>query len=167
VTLSNCSNNYEPFQFPEKLIPLMITTAVAGKPLPVYGDGGNVRDWLYVADHCAAVDLVVRHGRSHTIGGRSERATSRSSTSCAASSTSAAAACGSMPRAGELRDRSARPRPATPSTPGRIEQELGWRPATTSSRACATPWPGASITATGARSPRRCDGGRLGLRTSH
>jgi dTDP-glucose 4,6-dehydratase len=76
VTLSNCSNNYGPYQFPEKLIPLMIGNAVAGRPLPVYGDGGNVRDWLYVGDHCAAIDLVVRHGRTgrtYNIGGRSER----------------------------------------------------------------------------------------------
>jgi len=76
VTLSNCSNNYGPFQFPEKLIPLMIGNAVAGKPLPVYGDGGNVRDWLFVGDHCAAIDLVVRHGRAgrtYNVGGRSER----------------------------------------------------------------------------------------------
>ena len=76
VTLSNCSNNYGPFQFPEKLIPLMIGNAVAGKPLPVYGDGGNVRDWLYVGDHCEAVERVVRHGRAgrtYNIGGRTER----------------------------------------------------------------------------------------------
>ncbi|HQP42536.1 MAG TPA: dTDP-glucose 4,6-dehydratase [Thermoanaerobaculales bacterium] len=76
VTLSNCSNNYGPFQFPEKLIPLMIGNAVAGKPLPVYGDGGNVRDWLYVADHCAAIERVVRHGRTgrtYNVGGRTER----------------------------------------------------------------------------------------------
>jgi dTDP-glucose 4,6-dehydratase len=76
VTLSNCSNNYGPYQFPEKLIPLMIGNAVAGRPLPVYGDGGNIRDWLYVADHCEAVDRVVRHGRAgrtYNIGGRSER----------------------------------------------------------------------------------------------
>ncbi len=76
MTLSNCSNNYGPYQFPEKLIPLMIGNAVAGKPLPVYGDGGNVRDWLYVADHCEAVERVVRHGRAgrtYNVGGRSER----------------------------------------------------------------------------------------------
>ena len=76
VTLSNCSNNYGPYQFPEKLIPLMITNAVADRPLPVYGDGGNVRDWLYVADHCTAVERVIRHGRAgrtYNVGGRSER----------------------------------------------------------------------------------------------
>jgi dTDP-glucose 4,6-dehydratase len=76
VTLSNCSNNYGPFQFPEKLIPLMIANAVAGKPLPVYGDGCNVRDWLYVGDHCAAIEMVIRRGRTgrtYNVGGRSER----------------------------------------------------------------------------------------------
>jgi len=73
---TNCSNNYGPFQFPEKLIPLMIVNALAGKPLPVYGDGLNVRDWLYVADHCAAVRLALRKGRpgeTYNIGGRAER----------------------------------------------------------------------------------------------
>ncbi len=76
VTLSNCSNNYGPYQFPEKLIPLMVGNAVEGRPLPVYGDGGNVRDWLYVADHCAALDVVIRHGqpgRTYNVGGRCER----------------------------------------------------------------------------------------------
>ena len=77
VTLSNCSNNYGPFQFPEKLIPLMIANALAGRPLPVYGDGSNVRDWLYVGDHCTAIDSVVRRGRSgetYNIGGGAELA---------------------------------------------------------------------------------------------
>jgi len=76
VTLSNCSNNYGPFQFPEKLIPLMIANAMAGKPLPVYGDGSNVRDWLFVTDHCRAIDRVVREGRpgrTYNVGGRTER----------------------------------------------------------------------------------------------
>jgi dTDP-glucose 4,6-dehydratase len=73
---TNCSNNYGPRQFPEKLIPLMIVNALAGKPLPVYGDGGNVRDWLYVADHCAAVRLALARGRpgeTYNIGGNAER----------------------------------------------------------------------------------------------
>lgn len=72
---TNCSNNYGPFQFPEKLIPLMIINAVDGRPLPVYGDGLNVRDWLYVGDHCAAVRLVLHKGRlgeTYNIGGNSE-----------------------------------------------------------------------------------------------
>jgi dTDP-glucose 4,6-dehydratase len=74
---TNCSNNYGPHQFPEKLIPLMISNALAGKPLPVYGDGRNVRDWLYVLDHCAAVRLVLERGRTgetYNIGGRAEKA---------------------------------------------------------------------------------------------
>ena len=75
VTISRCSNNYGPYQFPEKLIPLMIANALADKPLPVYGDGKNVRDWLYVEDHCKAIDLILRHGRVgevYNIGGHNE-----------------------------------------------------------------------------------------------
>src|SRR5687768_771547 len=73
---TNCSNNYGPYQFPEKLIPLMIVNAVNGKPLPVYGDGRNVRDWLYVADHCEAVRMVLARGRpgeTYNIGGNAEK----------------------------------------------------------------------------------------------
>lgn len=76
VLTTNCSNNYGPLQFPEKLIPLMILNAFEGKPLPVYGDGGNVRDWLYVGDHCAAIRAVLGKGRvgeTYNIGGNSER----------------------------------------------------------------------------------------------
>ena len=72
---TNCSNNYGPHQFPEKLIPLMIVNALAGKPLPVYGDGENVRDWLYVGDHCAAIRTVLgcgRPGETYNIGGNAE-----------------------------------------------------------------------------------------------
>ena len=75
VTISRCSNNYGPWQFPEKLIPLMITNALADKPLPVYGNGENVRDWLYVEDHCKAIDLIIhkgRAGRVYNIGGHNE-----------------------------------------------------------------------------------------------
>ena len=73
---TNCSNNYGPYQFPEKLIPLMIGNALAGKPLPVYGDGQNVRDWLYVADHCAAIRRVLEKGSPgevYNIGGGAEK----------------------------------------------------------------------------------------------
>jgi dTDP-glucose 4,6-dehydratase len=76
VLTTNCSNNYGPFQFPEKLIPLMILNALEGKPLPVYGDGQNVRDWLFVGDHCAAIRTVLERGRvgqTYNIGGNSER----------------------------------------------------------------------------------------------
>jgi len=72
---TNCSNNYGPFQFPEKLIPLMISQAIQGKPLPVYGDGKNIRDWLYVRDHCLAIQAVLRQGRIgevYNIGGDAE-----------------------------------------------------------------------------------------------
>ncbi|QHT59254.1 dTDP-glucose 4,6-dehydratase [Paenibacillus lycopersici] len=76
VNITRCSNNYGPYQFPEKLIPLMISHALQDKPLPLYGDGLNVRDWLYVADHCSAIDLVLHHGKAgevYNIGGRNER----------------------------------------------------------------------------------------------
>lgn len=76
VTISRCSNNYGPYQFPEKLIPLMIQKAIHDEKLPVYGNGANVRDWLYVEDHCDAIDLVVRHGKDgevYNIGGHNER----------------------------------------------------------------------------------------------
>ena len=76
VTISRCSNNYGPYHFPEKLIPLMITNALENKRLPVYGKGENVRDWLYVEDHCEAIDLIVRKGRVgeiYNIGGHNER----------------------------------------------------------------------------------------------
>jgi dTDP-glucose 4,6-dehydratase len=76
VLTTNCSNNYGPHQFPEKLIPLMILNACAGKPLPIYGDGENVRDWLYVEDHCRALSTVLAHGHvgeTYNIGGGSEK----------------------------------------------------------------------------------------------
>jgi len=75
--ITNCSNNYGPFQFPEKLIPLMVLNALEGKPLPIYGDGMNVRDWLYVGDHCDAIRTVLAKGRpgnTYNIGGKSEMA---------------------------------------------------------------------------------------------
>ncbi|MBM6618243.1 dTDP-glucose 4,6-dehydratase [Bacillus suaedaesalsae] len=76
VNITRCSNNYGPFQFPEKLIPLMITNAIEGKLLPVYGDGKNIRDWLHVEDHCSAIDLVLQKGKPgevYNIGGNNER----------------------------------------------------------------------------------------------
>ncbi|MGA7307238.1 MAG: GDP-mannose 4,6-dehydratase, partial [Rhodothermales bacterium] len=75
TTISNCSNNYGPYQHPEKLIPLVLGNAVKGEPLPVYGQGINVRDWLYVEDHCRAIDLIVNKGRigeTYNVGGNSE-----------------------------------------------------------------------------------------------
>ncbi|TAK96426.1 dTDP-glucose 4,6-dehydratase [Patescibacteria group bacterium] len=76
VTISNCSNNYGPYMFPEKLMPLFITNLLEGKKVPLYGDGLNVRDWLWVEDHCAAIDLIVRQGKigeTYCIGGNSEK----------------------------------------------------------------------------------------------
>jgi len=75
MTISNCSNNYGPYQFPEKLIPLVILNALDGKPLPIYGDGRNVRDWLYVRDHCSAIWTIMKHGKNgetYNVGGGSE-----------------------------------------------------------------------------------------------
>lgn len=76
VTISRCSNNYGPYHFPEKLIPLMIANALADKPLPVYGNGENVRDWLYVEDHCRAIDLIIHRGKAgevYNVGGHNEK----------------------------------------------------------------------------------------------
>jgi dTDP-glucose 4,6-dehydratase len=76
VLISNCSNNYGPYHFPEKLIPLTILNGLEGRPLPVYGDGSNVRDWLYVDDHAAALELILKRGRpgeTYNVGGRNER----------------------------------------------------------------------------------------------
>lgn len=76
VNITRCSNNYGPYHFPEKLIPLMITNALEGKELPIYGDGKNIRDWLHVKDHCAAIDLVIHKGKPgevYNIGGHNER----------------------------------------------------------------------------------------------
>lgn len=76
VTISRCSNNYGPYHFPEKLIPLMIANALADKPLPVYGEGLNVRDWLYVEDHCKAIDLIIHRGKVgevYNVGGHNEK----------------------------------------------------------------------------------------------
>lgn len=136
VLTTICSNNYGPYQFPEKLIPLVIANALAGKPLPIYGDGMNVRDWLYVSDHCAAIRMVLARGavgQTYNIGGRTE-----------------------MPNLGIVRKICAlldELHPQSPVTPheklimfvkdrpghdrryaidaNKIERELGWRPAET------------------------------------
>ncbi len=135
VVTTNCSNNYGPYQFPEKLIPLMIVNALAGKRLPVYGDGRNVRDWLYVADHCAAIREVLARGRpgeTYNIGGWNEMT----------NLDIVRTVCGLLD--------TLRPDPAGPHArlityvtdrPGhdrryaidarKIERELGWRPAET------------------------------------
>jgi dTDP-glucose 4,6-dehydratase len=133
VLTTNCSNNYGPYQFPEKLIPLMILNAVEGKPLPVYGDGQNVRDWLFVEDHCRALQLVLEKGtpgQVYNIGGRCER------TNLDVVRTIAAivdrlrpglphAPCSNLIKFVEDRPGHDR-RYAIDS--GKIERELGWRP---------------------------------------
>jgi dTDP-glucose 4,6-dehydratase len=129
---TNCSNNYGPYQFPEKLIPLMIGCALAGKPLPVYGDGRNVRDWLYVLDHCEAVRLVLERGRigeTYNIGGNCEKSNiDVVKTICALLDEAA-------PRKGStyadlisfVTDRPGHDRRYAMDT-AKISRELGWRP---------------------------------------
>ncbi len=133
VLTTNCSNNYGPYQFPEKLIPLMIHHALAGKPLPVYGDGSNVRDWLHVADHCAAVRMVLEKGKTgetYNIGGKAE------TTTLALVKTLCGLLDDAVPRKQApysdlisfVRDRPGHDRRYAMDT-ARIERELGWRPA--------------------------------------
>ena len=135
VLTTNCSNNYGPYQFPEKLIPLVITNALAGNPLPIYGDGMNVRDWLYVSDHCSAIRRVLEAGRpgeTYNVGGWNEKPNLEIvHTICALLD--------------ELKPDSAGPRTRliqfVTDRPGhdrryaidarKIERELGWRPAET------------------------------------
>jgi dTDP-glucose 4,6-dehydratase len=131
---TNCSNNYGPYQFPEKLIPLMIHHALAGKRLPVYGDGRQVRDWLYVLDHCAAIRRVLEAGRigeTYNIGGRSEK------TNLEVVNELCAVLDEERPRPGGgsyreqiafVADRPGHDRRYAIDA-GRIERELGWRPA--------------------------------------
>ena len=139
--ITNCSNNYGPYQFPEKLVPLMILNAVEGKPLPIYGDGGNVRDWLYVEDHCAAVLLALQRGRvgeKYNIGGRNQRSNLQVVEAiCSALEEQRPAAENPAMRARGLRryqdlktfvaDRPGHDRRYA-IDPSKIEAELGWRP---------------------------------------
>ena len=131
VVLSNCSNNYGPYQFPEKLIPLMILNGLEGKPLPVYGTGENVRDWLHVEDHARALALVLTKGalgRSYNIGGRNERSNLKV-VETIADLLDEASPLPSGPRCGLITFVGDRPghdlRYAIDAT--RIEAELGWR----------------------------------------
>jgi dTDP-glucose 4,6-dehydratase len=134
VLTSNCSNNYGPLQFPEKLIPLTILNALQGKPLPVYGDGKNVRDWLYVGDHCAAIKVVLSQGKlgeTYNIGGASEKTNIEV----------VKAICTILDELSPLPDRTSRASLITfvKDRPGhdrryamdfaKISRELGWRPA--------------------------------------
>lgn len=131
---TNCSNNYGPYHFPEKLIPLIISNALAGKPLPIYGDGQQVRDWLYVSDHCAAIRTVLASGRPgevYNVGGWNEMANlDVVHTLCDILDTAA-------PKQGSYRDQITyvKDRPGHDRRyaidAGKIERELGWKPAET------------------------------------
>lgn len=133
VLTTNCSNNYGPYQFPEKLIPLVIAKALAGEPLPVYGDGSNVRDWLYVEDHCAAIRAVLAKGRVgevYNVGGDAERRNiDVVNTICALLDVRRPREDG-KPRASQIVFVTDRPghdrRYAIDS--GKLQRELGWRP---------------------------------------
>ena len=135
VVLTNCSNNYGPFHFPEKLIPVIILNALAGKPLPIYGDGSNIRDWLYVEDHADALLLVVQKGavgRSYNIGGENERSNlDLVKTLCAILDAKRPKAAGSY--ADQITFVTDRPGHDARYAidPSRLRDELGWRPSVT------------------------------------
>ncbi len=137
TTLSNCSNNYGPFQFPEKLIPLMILNALEGKPLPVYGDGLNVRDWLFVTDHCSAIWRVMTQadfGATYNVGGRNELPNLRVVEKiCDLVDAKAPPLAGGKPRReliAFVKDRPGHDRRYAIDC-SKIERELGWKPAET------------------------------------
>jgi dTDP-glucose 4,6-dehydratase len=135
VLTTNCSNNYGPFHFPEKLIPLMIVNALAGKPLPVYGDGMQVRDWLYVKDHCSAIRRVLEAGRlgeTYNVGGWNEKPNIEIvHTVCALLDELRPRAEGSYKRLiTHVKDRPGHDRRYAIDA-RKIERELGWRPAET------------------------------------
>lgn len=134
VVTGNCSNNYGPLQFPEKLIPLMIANALAGKPLPVYGDGQQVRDWLYVGDHCAALRRVLdagRPGETYNIGGWNEKANlDVVHTLCELLDELKPAARSYREQIAFVTDRPGHDRRYAIDA-RKIERELGWRPAET------------------------------------
>jgi dTDP-glucose 4,6-dehydratase len=132
VVLSNCSNNYGPYHFPEKLIPLVILNALEGKPLPVYGQGANVRDWLFVDDHARALELVMMNGKvgeSYNVGGRAER----TNLSVVETICDVLDAKRPLPNGGRRRDliTFVTDRPGHDRRyaidPSKIERELGWR----------------------------------------
>lgn len=135
VLTTNCSNNYGPFHFPEKLIPLMIVNALAGKPLPVYGDGMQIRDWLYVKDHCSAIRRVLaagRFGETYNIGGWNEKPNIEIvKTVCALLDALSPDPAGSYSRLiTYVKDRPGHDRRYAIDA-RKIESELGWRPAET------------------------------------
>ncbi|WP_374434339.1 dTDP-glucose 4,6-dehydratase [Inhella sp.] len=135
VLTTNCSNNYGPFHFPEKLIPLMIVNALAGKPLPVYGDGQQIRDWLYVKDHCSAIRTVLAQGRlgeTYNVGGWNEKANiDIVKTVCALLDELRPSSEGPYARLiTYVKDRPGHDRRYAIDA-RKIERELGWRPAET------------------------------------
>jgi dTDP-glucose 4,6-dehydratase len=135
ITTTNCSNNYGPYHFPEKLIPLMIVNALAGKPLPVYGDGQQVRDWLYVTDHCTAIREVLAHGKpgqTYNIGGWNEKPNlDIVRTICALLDEMKPDPAGSYARlVTHVTDRPGHDRRYAIDA-RKIERELGWKPAET------------------------------------
>jgi dTDP-glucose 4,6-dehydratase len=135
VVTTNCSNNYGPFHFPEKLIPLMIVNALAGKPLPIYGDGQNVRDWLYVRDHASAIRAVLAGGRlgeTYNVGGWNEKTNLEIvHTVCDLLDELHPDAAGSYRRLiTYVQDRPGHDRRYAIDA-RKIERELGWRPAET------------------------------------
>lgn len=131
---TNCSNNYGPYQFPEKLIPLVIQKALAGEPLPVYGDGKNVRDWLFVGDHCRAIARVLEAGRvgeTYNVGGNAERENLTVVKTICALLDARCPLAGGQPRESLItfvRDRPGHDRRYAIDA-GKLEQELGWIPA--------------------------------------
>ena len=134
VLTTNCSNNYGPYQFPEKLVPLIIARALAGEPLPVYGDGRNVRDWLYVGDHCSAIRAVLEHGRvgeTYNVGGDAEMQNiDVVKTICALLDARRPLADGSARESliTYVKDRPGHDRRYAIDA-GKLQGELGWRPA--------------------------------------
>ena len=135
VVTTNCSNNYGPYHFPEKLIPLMIVNALAGKPLPVYGDGQQIRDWLYVTDHCSAIRAVLARGRlgeTYNVGGWNEKANIEIvRTICALLDELRPDPAGSYARLiTYVKDRPGHDRRYAIDA-RKIERELGWRPVET------------------------------------
>ncbi|MFV0302290.1 MAG: dTDP-glucose 4,6-dehydratase, partial [Paracoccus sp. (in: a-proteobacteria)] len=134
VVLTNCSNNYGPFHFPEKLVPVVILNALHGRPIPVYGDGGNVRDWLYVEDHADALLLVLEKGelgRSYNIGGENEaKNIDLVRTICAEMDRLRPANAPHERLISFVTDRPGHDRRYA-IDPTRIREELGWRPSVT------------------------------------